>query len=883
MGEVYRAHDSKLKRDVAIKVLPAAFTRGQGTPRPLRARGAAARPAQPPEHRPRSTAWKRAASRTPSSWSSSRARRSPIASRRALCPSMRPFRSPGRSPKRSRKPTRRASSIATSSPRTSRLPSKERSRSSTSAWPRRWIRRPAPVRRVGDLARSPTLMNSPTLTAAHGTQLGVILGTAAYMAPEQARGGAVDKRADIWAFGVVLFEMLTGRSLFAGDTVSDTLAGVLKNEIDSRALPAATPAGAPPAAPPLPRAQRRGTGCTTSPTRGSRSTRSLAGGPEEPVRAAGGQPRRAAASVWRRSLPWLGRRPRRSRARRAPRLARRTSAGGPSAASASIRTLVAAGVSLDPSVSPDGRTLAFDSTRDGEERIWIKDLTSGSESVLVRRPSALPAISPDGTSVLYTAGDDIQRPDLYRTSLATREERLVARTALQADWSPDGKSVVFVRVGEPGAAGGGSEIVAIDLEGGRERVLHRDPQGRTNEPRWSPDGRRIALVFDSVQAGANDRIGLLDVASGALEELPLDPLGRSGIKVRGITWISPRRLGLLLLDSGESVSSSGRIAVLDLEHARAAQPPAARQRRMGPGRRRARLADRRRRLDRPEPARGEARRRGPLERARAGDRGAVPRPPAGLLAGRPLAPLHLEPQRQSRHLAARPRDRRAPAADRPRGRGLGPGALAGRQPAALQLEPQRALPGLDRRERRQLAAPGDRPRERPEPDHDRRRRLDRLRAPGRRRGPERPLEDPAGRARGARRSSPAPTWCRRPARTAATSPSADPAGSASSASPTAPCSTPSSPRPTATAGRSRAAGPISGRSASSIRGPRSGATPSIRSAASSAAPEIVLDADAALRAETLGVARDGSAFTFASFANRRGQLIRIDGLTGLAR
>ena len=61
---------------------------------------------------------------------------------------------------------------------------------------------------------------------------GVILGTAAYMAPEQARGQAVDKRADIWAFGVVLYEMLTGRALFAGETVSDTLAAVLKTEPD---------------------------------------------------------------------------------------------------------------------------------------------------------------------------------------------------------------------------------------------------------------------------------------------------------------------------------------------------------------------------------------------------------------------------------------------------------------------------------------------------------------------------------------------------------------------------------------------------------------------------------------------------------------------------
>ncbi len=84
-----------------------------------------------------------------------------------------------------------------------------------------------------------TLAHSPTLTAS--TQLGVILGTAAYMAPEQARGEPVDKRADVWAFGCVLFEMLTGRTTFRENTVSDTLASVLKIEPDWSLLPADVP------------------------------------------------------------------------------------------------------------------------------------------------------------------------------------------------------------------------------------------------------------------------------------------------------------------------------------------------------------------------------------------------------------------------------------------------------------------------------------------------------------------------------------------------------------------------------------------------------------------------------------------------------------------
>ena len=88
---------------------------------------------------------------------------------------------------------------------------------------------------------SANLSMSPTLTA-HATAAGIILGTAAYMSPEQAAGIAADRRADIWAFGVVFWEMLTGHKLFEGETVSHVLASVLKDEVDLDELPAETPA-----------------------------------------------------------------------------------------------------------------------------------------------------------------------------------------------------------------------------------------------------------------------------------------------------------------------------------------------------------------------------------------------------------------------------------------------------------------------------------------------------------------------------------------------------------------------------------------------------------------------------------------------------------------
>ena len=88
---------------------------------------------------------------------------------------------------------------------------------------------------------SASVSQSPTITTPAMTQAGLILGTAAYMAPEQAKGKPADKRSDIWAFGCVLYEMLTGRRAFGGEDVSDTLAAVLRAEPDWSWLPAGTP------------------------------------------------------------------------------------------------------------------------------------------------------------------------------------------------------------------------------------------------------------------------------------------------------------------------------------------------------------------------------------------------------------------------------------------------------------------------------------------------------------------------------------------------------------------------------------------------------------------------------------------------------------------
>ena len=174
------------------------------------------------------------------------ARRAAGARRR--CRSTRRSRSPGRSPRRSRRRTRRASSTATSSRRTSSSPPTARSRCSTSASPRRSTRSTRELGRLDRVADADARRRSPR--ARHAA--GVILGTAAYMARSRRAARTVDRRADIWAFGVVLFEMLTGRRLFAGDDGLRHAGRGAAERARSGALPADDAAGHPPAAAPLP-------------------------------------------------------------------------------------------------------------------------------------------------------------------------------------------------------------------------------------------------------------------------------------------------------------------------------------------------------------------------------------------------------------------------------------------------------------------------------------------------------------------------------------------------------------------------------------------------------------------------------------------------------
>jgi eukaryotic-like serine/threonine-protein kinase len=317
-------------------------------------------------------------------------------------------------------------------------------------------------------------MTSPAVTA-----MNVILGTAAYMSPEQARGRPVDKRADIWAFGCVLFEMLTGRQLHQGESVSEVLAAVIKDTPDLSVLPAATP----PALRAIltrclerdPRKRLRDIGeariLLESPT-------ALDDAPT--ASAVSAPPKRRSSLVWAAGLAgalaigagaaWVLKQP--------PDVdlpVRRLEIQTPDR----LRVVEAA-------ISPDGRAVAFATV----QKAWIKRLDR-AEPIEIPGGGPVRAFfwSPDGSQLGFQARGHLWK--VPGTGGTPVEIGVVARdlsVAGGAMWLP-GDRIVY--------STGGSGLLEISAEGGETKRL-LDPEPKTeldfHEPSPLPDGKGILLI-----------------------------------------------------------------------------------------------------------------------------------------------------------------------------------------------------------------------------------------------------------------------------------------------------------------------------------------------------------------------------------------------------
>ena len=356
-----------------------------------------------------------------------------------------------------------------------------------------------PAETAAGLSASPTV----SLTAA-ATQLGMVLGTAAYMAPEQAKGKAVDKRADIWAFGAVFYEMLTGRRAFAGDDVADTLAHVLTREIDWSSLPATAPQ-------PVVRLLRR---CLTRDSRErlrdiGEARVALRSPSDEPAPA---EPVMMPAPLWRRLL-WP------AAALLVGALAVGLYPGGRAsdptpAGSTRFRLQLPEGaLALSPemALSPDGRTAVFraESLTSSGSELYRRDLEALDAVVIPETAGAeSPFFSPDGRSVaFFVRATGAATHELRRVSLDGRPMQAIAELPglrLSGAWGPDGRIVFSVRgdaqLWQVAAQGGLPEAIPLDAVDGELRVTQVLPDGGTVLGHvGQPGAAEVVLV--SVESG----------------------------------------------------------------------------------------------------------------------------------------------------------------------------------------------------------------------------------------------------------------------------------------------------------------------------------------------------------------------------------------------
>jgi len=355
-----------------------------------------------------------------------------------------------------------------------------------------------------------------TRVAGIATSAGMILGTFGYMAPEQVRGLALDHRADIFAFGAVLYEMLSGERAFKGETAADTMTAILtKDPPDLDVARLSISLG-------VERIVRR---CLEkNPDLRFQSANDLAFALETlstassstMVRIDGAVPPPARRITW---LPWA-----------IAVAASIAAAGGwlfrpvPVATEPPwqqfTRVTEAAGVETGPTLSPDGSTVAYAMLVNGSWDIYAQRVGGRNATPIVndpKRDEGAPAYSPDGTMIAFHESDG--DGGIFVAGATGESVRRVTDIGFDPAWSPDGKKIAFSteEVRDPAVRQTFSELDVVDAAGGTPKKI---VEGDAIQPSWSPSGDRIA--YWSNNGGQRD-IFTVAAAGGARVALTDDP------------------------------------------------------------------------------------------------------------------------------------------------------------------------------------------------------------------------------------------------------------------------------------------------------------------------------------------------------------------------